>query len=176
MHHKTLSWFLLTIALGEAAANSFTSVAVTYTTVVLKMTALESGLLFVLVLFSAVPGAWLSERFVTSRIGSIRSFKLSLICWTIVTCIAPMFMSKPSQKNTSYIFGVMWGGLFGWYYPAQITVFVSLIPCKQNGEMMGLFIFIGQVLSWLPGKKPARSRTRQRAENELGISYEARAE
>jgi len=74
----------------------------------------------------------------------------SLLGWVVVTAFAPFFLQSPDDKTNCYIFGCFWGILFGWYYPTQSTVFIELIPRRQEAEMMGLFTFCSQILTWLP--------------------------
>ncbi|GMH84130.1 hypothetical protein TrST_g12285 [Triparma strigata] len=150
LHSPTLSSYLLCLSLTEAASNSFTSIAVTYTTNVLDMTAEESGILFLIVLASAAPGSYITQKYVTSKIGLVRSFGFCLGAWSLITVLAPLFLSGPSAKSVSYVFGFFWGVLFGWYYPTSTTLYVSLIPEGVNGEIMGVFVFTGQAFTWMP--------------------------
>ncbi len=90
------------------------------------------------------------NRFVTSKIGNMKSYMLGTFLWGAVTTIAPFFMQSPEQKVNAYIFGAVWGALYGAYGPPQSAVYVSLIPRGQESELMGVYIFAGQILVWLP--------------------------
>ena len=147
---RELAVFLISVSFAEAGNLTFATLAVTYTTTTLKMTTSESGILFAIVLIFAVPGAILWNKFVTSKIGKIKSCMLGTLLWGVVTTIAPFFMQNPSQKTNSYIFGAIWGFLFGAYGPPQSAVYVSMIPRGQESELMGVYIFAGQILVWLP--------------------------
>jgi MFS-type transporter involved in bile tolerance (Atg22 family) len=148
--HPSLAVYLFVTSLSEAAANAFTTIAVTYTKVVIHMSAVEAGILFAVVLLFGYPGASLSDKYITNKVGPFRSYLLSLLAWTVVTSVSTLFLSGPSSKPAVFVFGALWGGLMGWYYPTNATVFVEFIPRGQESEMMGLFIFVGQVLVWMP--------------------------
>ena len=137
------------VAFAEAGANAFVTIAVTYTTEVLKMTSSETGILIALCLVFAVPGSVIFKH-VTHKIGPHKSYMASLAWWGVVTAVAPLFMAGPDQKNNAYIFGVFWGFGFGWLYPTQRVVYCLVIPGGQESELMGVYIFAGQILVWLP--------------------------
>lgn len=147
---QELAIFLVSVSFAEAGNLTFATLAVTYTTTVLDMTSSESGILFAIVLIFAVPGALMWNRFVTSKIGNMKSYMLGTFLWGAVTTIAPFFMQSPEQKVNAYIFGAVWGALYGAYGPPQSAVYVSLIPRGQESELMGVYIFAGQILVWLP--------------------------
>ena len=67
-----------------------------------------------------------------------------------MTLVAPFFMSGPEHKANTYLFGVLWGMGFGWIYPTQRALYCLIIPGGQESELMGIYIFAGQILVWLP--------------------------
>ena len=113
--HPALATFLAVTAMSEAAVNAFTTVAVTYCKVVIGMSATESGILFAVVLLAGFPGAFLSEKYVTGKVGCFRSFVVCCAAWTVVTMLAPVFLDGPGSKPAVFVFGAVWGGLMGWY-------------------------------------------------------------
>ncbi|GMI13738.1 hypothetical protein TrLO_g2468 [Triparma laevis f. longispina] len=140
---------LCAIAFAEAAANAFTTIAVTYCDDVLKFTSTETSLLILVCLVCAVPGSILFSK-LTKKIGAHKSYMMSLIWWGGVTAIAPIFMNNPDHKSNAYIFGILWGLGFGWIYPTQRALYCLIIPGGQESELMGIYIFAGQILVWLP--------------------------
>jgi len=70
--------------------------------------------------------------------------------WCIVTIVAPFCMHSPETKGMSYLFGALWGLGFGWIYPTQRNLYCNIMPCGQESELMGIYIFAGQILVWLP--------------------------
>lgn len=147
--YKPVTTFLLAVSFTEAAVNAFTTIAITYATVVLEMTGSESGGMIGICLVFAVPGSIIFGK-VTKRIGVYKSYLASLLYWAFVTTIAPFFMSSPKHKANAYLFGILWGIGFGWVYPTQRTAYCLIIPAGQESELMGIYIFAGQVIVWLP--------------------------
>ncbi len=102
----------------------------------------------------------------------MRSYTYALFYWGVTTTIAPVFI-REETKNFAFIFGVAWGlgeiilfiaifllvfvtnpvfspSGFGWLFPTQRTVYSMMIPAGQETELMGLYIFSGQVIVWVP--------------------------
>lgn len=66
LRNKAMKWFILTIALSEAATSSFTTIAVTYTTDQLMFTASENGIAILILLVSSIPGKY-SKAFLLQK-------------------------------------------------------------------------------------------------------------
>jgi hypothetical protein len=45
---------------------------------------------------------------------------------------------------------MFWGVAIGWVYPTEKTIYVTIIPRGQEGELMGTYICACQLLSWCP--------------------------
>lgn len=56
----------------------------------------------------------------------------------------------PNDKHLAVIFGILWGSALGWLQPQHTTAYVPIIPRGQEAELMGIYLFSGQFLSWLP--------------------------
>ncbi|GMH95027.1 hypothetical protein TrVE_jg5356 [Triparma verrucosa] len=140
---------LCAISFAEAAANAFTTIAVTYCDDVMKFKSTETSMLILVCLVCAVPGSVLFSK-LTKKIGAHKSYMLSLVWWGCVTAIAPLFMNSPEHKTNAYFFGILWGLGFGWIYPTQRALYCLIIPGGQESELMGIYIFAGQILVWLP--------------------------
>eukprot|EP00520_Triparma_pacifica_P003848 CAMPEP_0118659814 /NCGR_PEP_ID=MMETSP0785-20121206/15320_1 /TAXON_ID=91992 /ORGANISM="Bolidomonas pacifica, Strain CCMP 1866" /LENGTH=480 /DNA_ID=CAMNT_0006552959 /DNA_START=90 /DNA_END=1532 /DNA_ORIENTATION=+ len=140
---------LCAVAFSEAGANAFTTIAVSYCDEVLQMSATETSGLILICLVVAVPSSIVFSN-LTKRIGAHKSFMLSLAWWAIVTLVAPLFMNGPTHKANGYVFGIFWGMGFGWIYPTQRALYCLLIPGGQESELMGIYIFAGQILVWMP--------------------------
>ncbi|GMI58114.1 hypothetical protein ScalyP_jg6030 [Parmales sp. scaly parma] len=141
--------FLLAMAFAEAGASAFASIAITYLVEVLGMESSETGIVFLTTLMFGVPGS-LWARHLMLKVGTEKAYKGALMWWGTVTCLAPFFMNKPEQSGNAYIIGILWGIGFGWLYPTQRTTYCLLIPGGQESELMGLYIFAGQIIVWFP--------------------------
>jgi hypothetical protein len=56
----------------------------------------------------------------------------------------------PKAISLCYVFGGIWGGCLGWLQPQNTTSYVPILPRNQEAELMGLYLFACQILSWLP--------------------------
>jgi UMF1 family MFS transporter len=148
-NHRPVYMALLAIMFTEAGANAFTTIAVTYAKEVLGMAGSETGQMILVCLVFAVPGSKLFAK-VTNKVGAHKSYMMSLAYWAMVTMIAPFCMNSPETKNMSYVFGIFWGLGFGWIYPTQRNLFCNIMPAGQESELMGIYIFAGQIIVWLP--------------------------
>ena len=147
--YKTVTIFLVGMAFAEAAMTAFTTIAITYATIVLGMTSMQSSMLIGICLVFAVPGSFLFG-ILTKKIGPFKSYMMSLCWWAGVTIVAPFFMYSPETQTAAYFFGMLWGVGFGWLYPTQRTSYTLIIPAGQESELMGIYIFAGQILGWMP--------------------------
>mmetsp|Transcript_2686 Transcript_2686/g.5772 ORF Transcript_2686/g.5772 Transcript_2686/m.5772 type:complete len:117 (-) Transcript_2686:157-507(-) len=57
-----------------------------------------------------------------------------------------------SQNNTiSFLRPYLkWGACGGWKYTVERFITITIIPEGQDAELMGMYLFAGQILSWLP--------------------------
>jgi len=149
-HYRSLKWFMLSILLAEAGQSALITVATTFMTQVLQMSANEIGLTFLLVLLAGIPGsylgAWLAVRFGNP----LTSAKLCDLFVTLVTTVAAVSLTRPEQKHWIYVLGPLWGIGLGWLPPIHTSIFMSIIPKGQQAELMGMYLLCGQLLAWLP--------------------------
>ena len=148
--YQSLQWFMLSILLAEAGQSALITVATTFMTQVLQMTANEIGVTFLLVLLAGIPGsylgAWLAVRFHNP----VTSAKLCDLFVTLVTTVAAVSLTRPEQKHWVYLLGPLWGIGLGWLPPIHTSIFMSIIPKGQEAELMGMYLLCGQLLAWLP--------------------------
>eukprot|EP00957_Ditylum_brightwellii_P127564 9728083-Ditylum_brightwellii.AAC.1 len=83
-------------------------------------------------------------------INPLRSFRASLVFFSLSVGITGAILDSPEEKNWTYFFASLWGIAFGWVYPSQRVLQCTLIPKGQETEMMGVFAFFAQLLGWLP--------------------------
>mmetsp|Transcript_1942 Transcript_1942/g.4246 ORF Transcript_1942/g.4246 Transcript_1942/m.4246 type:complete len:161 (-) Transcript_1942:174-656(-) len=80
----------------------------------------------------------------------VRSNQLCISLIAISTAGVASIISNSSQKGLFYLFAVFWGACGGWKYTTERFITVTIIPEGQDAELMGMYLFAGQILSWLP--------------------------
>lgn len=150
------------VLFAESASNTLVTVATTYMSTFLDMTATEIGVVFLVVLITGIPGAKLGE-WLALRFNPLVSAQCCILLFIISTALAGIVLTGPEHKQYAVIFGVLWGISLGWLHPMHTILFLGLTPDHARTEYMGIFIFSQQVLSWLP---PLVFSTL----NELGVS------
>lgn len=148
-YHTSLKWFLVSAAMTQSATTSFSSIAITYMTDQLHFGAGENAISILLLLVFAVPGARLAQM-LTKWITPIQSLKCCLLLWMIATATASFVLRGQGQEGLAYTFAAVWGLSIGWVYPTEKALYCSIIPRGQDAELMGVYIFACQILSWLP--------------------------
>ena len=148
-NHSAIKWLLVSVAFTEAATTTFSTVAITFMTKCLGFTPRQNGVAILILLVFGIPGtrlaAWLTKRY-----NPIRSLQACLVLWIVNTTAATIVLKGPDQENHAYFFAMIWGLAIGWVYPSEKTLYVTIIPRGQEGELMGVYICASQVLSWLP--------------------------
>jgi len=73
-------------------------------------------------------------------------------------CASSLFFScclkNRSYRNLSCLSffrpWLKWGACGGWKYTVERFITITIIPEGQDAELMGMYLFAGQILSWLP--------------------------
>lgn len=60
------------------------------------------------------------------------------------------FVHEPSDANIAYLFSVIFGVAYGWYYPSSNGYYVSLLPKEKVAELWGFNSFCSVIMSWAP--------------------------
>ena len=148
--YHSLRWFMLALLFSpEAGAGVVLSVAVTYLAVTLRMVGIEVGITNLILLVFTIPGS-LFSNYLMKKINPLRAFRYGLMFLTIVIGTTVGFLDRPERKNWTYLVAIFWGIAYGWIFPAQRTLQVTLTPRGQETEIMGIFTFVTQVVGWLP--------------------------
>lgn len=147
--YKSLKWFLITLLWSpEAGTGVISSIAVTYLQIIVQMTPLEISYVLVIMLVSNIPGSVIS-KFACNRMNPLNSYRLA-IAFFIVAASLLTLVDSPSEKKWAYVLACVWGVCFGWIYPSQRALFCALIPKGKEFEFMGIFVFFGSIIGWLP--------------------------
>ena len=146
---SALKWFFVGIAFGEAASQSLATIAITYLTDVMLLNSTENGIAILLLFIGSVPGALISKKF-SFRFHALWSAKVSVGIMAIITGLAALFLTGPGQQIRVYCIAAGWGIGTGWKYTAERVIVCQVIPDGQDAELMGYYLFAGQILIWLP--------------------------
>ena len=144
-----LRFLMLSIMFSEAATGALITISTTYMTQYLDMDATELGVVFFVVLLMGAPGSKLAEL-LANKVNPLFSAKALVLLFIVVTFLAVLVLTGPERKQYAAIFGVFWGLGLGGLHPMHSTLFMTISPSGQETEMMGTYIFAGQVLAWLP--------------------------
>ena len=134
---------------SDAGLQALATVAITYLTDQLQFTARENGVAILLMLCGSIPGAPLSNL-CSRRFDPIKSSMIGLCLLIVVTACFALFAVGPDQHLETYIMSFLWGIGVGWKWTCDKLLASSVIPEGQDTELMGVFLFSGQCLSWLP--------------------------
>jgi len=132
----------------EAGAGTVLSIATTYMTIYLRMSALELSLAVLLLQVFNIVGSLIS-KFICDRFTPFTSYRIS-ICTFAVASALTAFTSTPDRIWLVYVYASLWGIAFGCFYATQRVLFCTLIPKGKQFEFMGFFMFFGNLLGWLP--------------------------
>ena len=134
---------------SDAGIQALATVAITYLTDQLQFTARENGFAILLMLCGSIPGAVVSN-FCSRKFDPIKSSMLSLVLLIVATALFAAFTTGPDQYVRTYFLAFVWGIGVGWNWTCGRLAASSVIPEGQDTELMGIFLFAGQCLSWIP--------------------------
>jgi hypothetical protein len=88
---------------------------------------------------------------VTCRIlNPLNSYRLGLLLVASFVALTVAILKGPQHRYAAFGCAALWGVSMGIMYPSQRVLYCTLIPKGQETEFMGLFVFAGQLLGWLP--------------------------
>lgn len=144
-----VKYFLLSVSLSEAATSALVTISTTYMSHELEMDASQIGGVFLCVFVAGIPGSKFGG-FIGTRINPLRSALLCLAIFIVNTTAAACVLRDPKDGKAMYAFAAVWGVCLAWLHPTHASLFCTIIPTGQEGELMGIYIFAGSVLAWLP--------------------------
>lgn len=147
--YSALKWFLISVCLVDASINALATVAITYFTTRLAFTSQENGIAIVLMLTGSIPGAY-AAGWTTRRFNPIISAIAATFVLAVTTIVAAIILKQPGQQLQTFILAVVWGVGTGWRWTTDRLLVSTIIPSGQDAELMGVYLFAGQVLTWLP--------------------------
>lgn len=147
-YRTSLFWFHISVMLGESGILAILPIAVTFTTKVLKMDSSEVGFVFIVALFSTVPGTPL-QQLICQRTDPKISWVLNFFFTAIVSVVGTFALTE-DRKFLAYVWGALWGFSFTWYISTKTVIFSAILPKGQDSEFSGFFVYASQILVWLP--------------------------
>jgi MFS transporter, UMF1 family len=121
----------------------------TYLTDTLGFSSTENGTAILIMLIASIPGAFVAGRSVI-WLNPIRSCALATLLLTINTIVVSLVLTGVGQVVRAYILFAVYGIGIGWKWTTDRLLASLLIPAGQDAELMGVYLFAGQVMSWLP--------------------------
>lgn len=151
-NYRALRWLMIALLFSpEAGAGVILTIAVTFLTFFVKMSVKEIAIVSLTMIFANLPGALIS-KYMCRWVNPLNSFRLAELGFALTNALLCITVtgSTAKDKNLVYMYGALIGVTFGWMFPSQRTLCVAIIPKGQETEIMGLIMFFGQVLGWLP--------------------------
>ena len=148
--YKSLMWFYLSVAFIDAGVNSLVTITITYLTDTLLFTSEENGITIICVLLGSIPGGLIAGKSSHWKLNPIQSSILATSILLLNTIAAASFLHGPGQQLETYLIAGIWGLGSGWKWTIDRLLASTLIPMGQDAELMGLYLFSGQILTWLP--------------------------
>jgi MFS-type transporter involved in bile tolerance (Atg22 family) len=148
--YHALRWFMISLLWSpEAGSGVVLSIAVTFLTIFLEMNSQQVAYTSLILLAANLPGSYITN-WVCQFFNPLFAYRAGLVFFSASVATASVFLTGPERRDWAYFFAFLWGIGYGLMYPAQRVLFCTLTPRKQETELMGLFVFAGQILGWLP--------------------------
>ena len=117
-HEPGAARFLLGSVFVEAAISSFTNLAITYLSGQIEMTS-TAITIFIVVVLACNPLGVILHRTLSRKVGHKRSYVGCIAFTTIITSLLIGTVYSPDDANITFIFAILFGISFGWYYPCS---------------------------------------------------------
>ena len=148
-HWRAVKWFYLSVALIDAGVNSLATVAITFLTDTLGFSTQENGVAILAMLLGSIPGG-ITGAAVTARWSPLWSNLMGTALLLANTIAVSIVLEGPGQQLETYLLAAVWGCGTGWKWTTDRLIASTIIPVGQDAELMGTYLFAGQVLTWLP--------------------------
>lgn len=146
---KGLRWYLLALVFAEAAANSFTTLAVVFLGEQLGLNGTQIGIFFLIAMFGIIPGGVMAT-YITNWTNPNTSWRLSMVVMFVLAVVGGLVLNRDNVFPIGYIWGLLVGLMLGWFYPTENLFFSMIIPKGQEAELAGFFVYCTQIIGWLP--------------------------
>ncbi|CAB9503872.1 Major facilitator superfamily [Seminavis robusta] len=147
--YRALKWFYISICFGDAAIQSLSVIAITFITDHLEFSSQQVGAAALLLLLGSIPGA-IVGAFINKKFNPIKSSALAVFGMLVGTGLGSIILKGPGQETLTYMFAFSWGFGTGWKYTGDRVLAAGIIPQGQDAELMGFYMFCGQIFAWAP--------------------------
>mmetsp|Transcript_30446 Transcript_30446/g.69708 ORF Transcript_30446/g.69708 Transcript_30446/m.69708 type:complete len:503 (-) Transcript_30446:625-2133(-) len=127
-----LKWMIVALLFAEAGGNSFTQIAITFTTEVLKLNQNETGLVMMILLIGTVPGSRFATA-ISNRFNPKFSYQCGVIYFGAVTLMASNVMKDEGDKQIIYFF-CRFLGIWFWMDVTSTTHTLCQYYSKKTGK------------------------------------------
>ena len=148
--YHALRWFIISLLWVPVAGSGVVlSIIVTFLTAHIEMNSQQIAYTALIAVASNLPGS-LVAKWVCQRFNPLFSYRASLLFFVGSIAAASGTLAGPEMLIWAYFLAFLWGFGQGVLYPSQRVLFCTLIPKLQETEFMGVFIFAGEIIGWLP--------------------------
>lgn len=148
-NYRALKWYYVHISFSDAGWQSFGIILLTYMSDFLDFNPLHNSISICLSLTGSIPGGVVGT-FVARRLDPVRSARINNVLMICCIIFFVIIVNGPGQQMRCYIYFLFIGFCGGWKYTLDRLISSSIIPESQDAELMGVFLFVGQILLWLP--------------------------
>jgi len=151
-HYRSLRWFYVGVMFTDAAQNALATIVITYLVDQLDFSTAESGVAILLLLLGSVPGAVIARCYTSKSDNPVQSVIASSVLMIFNTTMFVAFVDGPNNKSKIlvYVLALGFGCGMGWKWTSDRLLSSTLIPPGQDAELMGVYLFAGQIITWLP--------------------------
>jgi len=139
--------FLIAYAFWESASNAILTLSTTYIRLVLKIDSIV--VIGAILLVTNIIGALLTGKF-GPKLGMRRVIMGCLLADCLVCVLLMSMLRGPDDQMWAYVLMLPLGLVMGSMYTAQRAHYAVFIPGGREAELMGFYMFAGQVISWAP--------------------------
>ena len=150
-HYPALRWYYIGEGISNPAIGAMLVINMTFLSDVLQFTSQQVGICVTIMLLFCIPGAMLSSYLTsTAVLNPLQTVLLSLVIMASAVTLTAGILTGPNVAFWALPFAAAWGVGMGCNFTCDRTVIASLLPPGQDSELMGLYLFVGQALNWLP--------------------------
>jgi MFS transporter, UMF1 family len=142
-------YFLFFRALAQPAVYALTATVLSYLNERINLSSRDLGITVMIVLVLTIPGNWLAH-FSMNKFDPLKSLRVCILIWSAFPLIFALLITHPDHRARLFALATIWGLLTGWKEPVDKTILCACVPSGIEAEMMGLYVFASQILSWVP--------------------------